>query len=226
MSKIQISTVHNGTMEWPYVNSLLSALSGDAASRKILFFSQQQGIYVPALREVLVQTMLRKTQAEWMLCVDSDIQFTLDDVYALYDSAHPLDRPIVAGIAFLNSPGGIAPNAWELAGDDGVMAYLRDWPDGKVRQVGAAGTGFLLIHREVLEKLEREYKTVFAERWQDGEFVGEDIAFCDRVTEQGFPIYVNCSVTVGHIKRVMLDAGWAMVSREFRKGGHELRPVL
>ena len=48
-------------------------------------------------------------------------------------------------------------------------------------------------------------KGPFAFTWAEEERVGEDLTFCVRVKNAGFPIFVDCRIQVGHVKPVILD---------------------
>jgi len=83
-------------------------------------------------------------------------------------------------------------------------------PENQLVPVSATGTGFLLIHRSVLEKIRETGNNVSAPWFQEmavGEpmaLMGEDMTFCLRAGALGFPTYVHTGIQVGHMKPAMI----------------------
>jgi hypothetical protein len=84
-------------------------------------------------------------------------------------------------------------------------------------QVAATGTGCLLVHRSVFERI-RDFVRPGADRpgfnaafpWfqetaHDDRPVGEDITFCWRAGLAEIPVFVNTGVHIGHVKERLLD---------------------
>ncbi|GAI66965.1 unnamed protein product, partial [marine sediment metagenome] len=63
--------------------------------------------------------------------------------------------------------------------------------DGLVK-IGGAGAGFLLVKREVFEKIPYP--------WFSFERGGEDLYFCDKARRHGFEIWADMSVLLGHLR--------------------------
>lgn len=151
------------------------------------------------------------TVGDWLLWVDADMQWGPDAVDRLMESAHPTERPIVGGLCFGMAHDELVPTIYQLARtDEGelctyrVASYERD---SLVRCV-ATGAAFLLVHRSVLEAM-REAKFNPAFPWfqetQMGDRpCGEDITFCLRAGQLGFPVFVDTRVKIGHHKSQLL----------------------
>lgn len=76
-----------------------------------------------------------------------------------------------------------------LDGND-ITARL---PESGLVPIHAAGTGGMLIHRRVLEKMEEPYFRTYGKQ-------NEDLEFCKRVREEaGEQIYCDPSIKLGHI---------------------------
>ena len=92
----------------------------------------------------------------------------------------------------------------------GTFKFLtpNDIPKGQtdLMEVAYNGFGFLLTKYGVFENLEYPYfmpeVTTFGEDVID--FASEDVSFCRRATNNGFKIYVDPTVVVGHEKTSIL----------------------
>jgi GT2 family glycosyltransferase len=142
---------------------------------------------------------------QWLLTIDTDMVFTPQDAERLLDSADPDEAPVVGGLCRgsgkpmlvagirQDTPDGIMYRC--CADVDELIATLGS-KNGLV-EVDMTGTGFLLVHRSVFERI--------GGRWFDYLDAGfmmssEDVSFCQRVQAAGIPIYVNTNVPVGHLK--------------------------
>lgn len=150
----------------------------------------------------------------WLLMCDTDMVFAGDALDRLIAVADPADRPVMGALCY--SPvagGGPYPTMYELVEKGpGRIGFVRPEtvPDDQVVRVSATGTGFLLIHRSVLEKVRETSGDVSAPWFREspaGEplsLMGEDLTFCLRAGAAGFPVHVHTGVQAGHMKPVML----------------------
>lgn len=178
----------------------------------------------------------RAMEEEWetLLFIDSDIEFTVQDVIDLltFQSEQPEERPIVGGTYFSSNGSKFFTVAYRLDKGSPTGPYVsipikeieeavetgRDIP---VR-VDAIGTGFMAIRRELLES--------FAETWHrpqpwfaelvteldDGTPVhmGEDLTFCARAESMGYPMWLHQGVRLVHYKTVGLAYQSAVPAKE------------
>ncbi len=174
-----------------------------------------------ARNHLTLQFLDENPQAEWLLWVDSDMEFEDDALTRLIDSADPVERPIVGGLCFgEDADTGLFPTIYVFQKTpEGEVKSIRlgDYPDDTMFQVAATGAAFLLIHRGALEAMRAEQ---FNETWPffqelewNGAPVGEDIGFCARAAltrsetwPNGIPIFVNTAVKISHHKSHMLTA--------------------
>jgi hypothetical protein len=70
----------------------------------------------------------------------------------------------------------------------------------------------MLIHRSVLEKMREAADPNQGSDWCwfwdgpiNGEWVSEDLLFCRRIKQLGFPIYTNTAAILPHQKAYWLD---------------------
>lgn len=153
---------------------------------------------------------------DWLFWVDTDIGFDPDTIERLRDVADPDTRPVVSGLYFANhqfAPDGVGgfqtslvPTVYRWAqlpsGQTGFVAW-HDYPRDRLVQVDAAGSGCVLIHRSVFEKIAAKYGpmwyTNLANPDSDEPF-GEDMSFCVRLAEFGIPMFCHTGVKTTHLK--------------------------
>lgn len=159
-----------------------------------------------------------------LLSIDADISFTWEDFrrvishnVPIVGGAYPLKNfPVVMNFNPLEGKGtelfktnrGFDDLAWK----EFVHKYAD--PDTGLAEVRHVPTGFMCVRREVFEKLSEivpKYHTFQAdsgemERYYDFYFVGvhegnylsEDWSFCQLASANGFKIYLDTKITLGH----------------------------
>jgi len=160
---------------------------------------------------------------DWLWFVDTDMDFEPDTLDRLLASADPTARPIMGALCFALMKGDrqeVVPTLYTVT-PDALPARVMELPEPGVHEVAATGTGCLLIHRRVFETLEHHKppgsdKTYGQTswpwfRWSEWEtangpdVMGEDLTFCFRAGEAGFPTHVDTRIEVGHVKPVVVD---------------------
>jgi hypothetical protein len=143
---------------------------------------------------------------EETLWIDSDVEFHPNDV----DRLRSHQQPIVCGIYSQKGKRSLACHA--LPG----TPHLRFGKEGGLHEILYAGTGFLLIRREVYLRMQRELELpVCNERFghpmvpyfqplangdEDGVwYLAEDYAFCQRARGCGYRILADTTIRLYHI---------------------------
>lgn len=211
--KVAIVNLNPGLVRVEFVQSLLDTLIGDIKDRQVISHvrPKQAGPLLDMYRNEAVQFYLSNCSAEWMLFIDSDIVFTLDNLYTLLDSADAATRPVVSGTYMMILPEGMRPSLfyWEDNTEAPAGKSMTVWhadtplPESTLLQVDGCGAGFLLMHRSLLLAMLDVYGREapwFANEVINGVQCGEDFTFCARVQQMGFPVNVNTAVQVDHIK--------------------------
>jgi len=162
-------------------------------------------------RNRAVHEFLTQTNDDWLLFIDSDMSFTVDDFNLIAHHAHERKAPVVGGLCFGLSGfyagpfPTIVPTMFMATGR-GDYEPLWDYPQSTMVEVDATGCAFLLIHRKVLEKVQKdsglgrwswfgEYPQTAIDAW-----TSEDVTFCELVKASGFPIHVHTGADIGHYK--------------------------
>lgn len=136
------------------------------------------------------------TGADYLLMVDTDMVFTPGHLRRLV----ALDTDVAAA-AYMFDLGRL-----DAAVDtpDGIKTLLSDpLPDGP-GQVDYAGSGFMLVKREVFEKIGGNWFDHITLEDDAKTWLWEDWSFCKRVKEAGFHIWLDPNCRPGHLKIVTL----------------------
>jgi hypothetical protein len=80
-------------------------------------------------------------------------------------------------------------------------------PKDQLIQVGAAGMGYVLMHRSVVTKIKKAIpdSQLFMDIGVGKKFIGEDIYFFALCEKAGIPLWCDTSVTAPHMKRFSFD---------------------
>ena len=163
---------------------------------------------VSRARNLLAQDML-DSKGDYRLFIDSDINFEPDDILRLmaWASADP-KKGIVAAVPRTRS-------------EDKVYIATLNYDDNNELTMNRMGlvraervaTAFMLVRREVFvtmaaahpewryydKRSDRTVPCLFDFQLTEEGYVGEDFLFCDRARELGFEVWVDPSITLGHM---------------------------
>ena len=230
--RVVIAAIHPGQWSAYFGVSLVATILRDQAKENpniVGMLQEWSSANVSAPRNKLTTQFLDEYDADWLMWIDSDMQFgplAIDELLAVAD---PVERPIVGGLCFGMSEGKLFPTIYMLAQDDeehNRPVRLGNYPPNKVVKVAGTGAAFVLIHRSALEKIRAaEGKTFslcehgsrdccvtfsktfpfFEEIELHNDPVGEDITFSLRALFTGSPMHVHTGVKIGHHKSQLLD---------------------
>lgn len=134
--------------------------------------------------------------SEWLLFIDDDHAFKHDLLLKLL--AHEV--PIV-GSLYLQRMLPFAPVAYSHKEDDHYIPLdLTTSPEDGLVEVCAVGTGGMLVRTEVFRELEYP--------WFEHGRASEDLIFCDRARDAGFPIYCDLGARLGHFTVSAIWPSW------------------
>jgi hypothetical protein len=139
-------------------------------------------------RNNLVQRSLDRG-SEWILFLDDDHTFPPTLLHGLLAR----NEDVVASL-YLQRSDPFLPVAYTSKDEDGnywpldLSVYGKD----NLVQVAAAGTGGMLIRSEVFHELEPPWFVHTTKQ-------SEDLYFCDRLAEAGFPMFVDLNARLGHL---------------------------
>jgi len=170
------------------------------------FTKSPSGPYLDVARNFVVERFLQ-TDADVLLFIDSDIEFSRESVERIVGRAHP---DIVNGGYYVSAfPGkGIRPVAFDWDENNVLQPIVMPDPGLKFEDVDVVGTGFMAIHRDTLQAMLPIYgypSPWFAEEVMHGSAMGEDVTFCQRVIHGlGRDVVIDFRAPVNHIKPIKL----------------------
>jgi glycosyltransferase involved in cell wall biosynthesis len=125
-----------------------------------------------------------------LLFIDSDIIFTPEDVEKM--EQHLKTYEVVTGLYPLitTESNKTVPCIFDNRG------HLKA-PPKEFGEIGGCGAGFLGISKEVIKKMG---PSAFLQIVIEGIKFGEDLSFCHNLNERGIKIYLDPSISVGHIR--------------------------
>jgi hypothetical protein len=176
---------------------------------------RSQGNQIARQRETVITYWYDKTDTEWLLWVDSDVVISPDKFKLLWDNKDAKERPMVTGVYFTTDtpeePLMIPmPTVFDFVDDnDGGFGLKRvhPLPENKLIQIGAAGMGFILMHRSVVERIRAILPDaqLFMEMGRGTKFIGEDIYFFALCEKAEVPLFCHTGATAPHMKRFSFD---------------------
>lgn len=221
-----MSFIHGGDTAGAFTESVAQTLiiDGGRHIRHVIGF--QSSPRIAAARCMVVAEFLKLRDADWLWFLDADMAWKPEMAQLLFDTADRKNVPVLGGLCFA---GGRSygesgkPNMWPTiyrlidadgSGTPGVEP-VDDFPRNELVKVGATGAACLLIHRDVLTKMGKQYARTpdglenpypwFSETVMKGRQYGEDVTFCLRAQACGFPVHVHTGVDIKHRKAMYLD---------------------
>ena len=162
---------------------------------------------VSRARNLLVKDMLESNATD-LLFIDSDINFEPEHIFRLMAWGADPKKGIVAAVPRTRSENKVY--IANLDYDDNGELTMNGM--GLVRGKRVA-TAFMLIRREVFEKMieanpewtyydkktDRMIPCLFDFKLTEEGYMGEDFLFCDRARELGFEVWIDPTITLGHM---------------------------
>ena len=137
-----------------------------------------------------------------VLWLDADMTFKSDTLIRLAKDMDDNDLDMVCGIYFTRKspvlPGIHSHLHWGVKEDGWVDTDCRcfiDYPEDSLFEVACCGFGCVMTSTRLLKAMNDKYGSPFYPLIG----MGEDTTFCWRATQNGFKIFCDSSVKVGHI---------------------------
>lgn len=220
--RVAISTITRGTPRVEYVGSLF----GIYKSPHLSYIDLRPTLYLHHGRSEATLDFLDNDRGDWLFFIDDDTEFTPNAFNTVLDACDPETAPICGGIYWSPNMGTSDPTSdvfpvifQHQAGQRDSQyrdtfvdkPYPRGWTAAQVDPfpVDAIGTGFLCVHKSVFLRLKGHFPPPlhwFDMETVDGVACGEDLVFCHRARELGYPIHaVPLSASdIAHIKTVKI----------------------
>ena len=228
---LTIAWCDNGNVDGRFMQGVTDVMIHGEAN--VVSTIRSNGNQIARQRENVIQHWYQGEQTDWILWVDSDVVLSPEKFKLLWDNKDPETCPIITGVYFTSDtpeePLMVPwPTLFNWTPDKSVIARIHPMPKNQIIQVGAAGMGFVLMHRNAITRIKEALGDVmlFTEVNAEKAFTGEDIYFyslCDRAK---VPVYAHTGATVPHMKRFSFDeayynaftAGMAQTKKKKGKG--------
>lgn len=214
---------YGGLVTQTYMQSVIALMQHSAISgTRMTLAMLGNDALITRSRNTLLSTFLNDTDATHLMFIDADIGFEPDHIDRLLSA----DKPLVAGLYPLKALDWTraTPTSSETA-EESALHYVGDPGQGTSRDNGFAradyaGTGFMLIRRDVIEAMIEAYPSLrynhihayprakaVSQQYalfecliepDTGIYLSEDFAFCRRWREMGGEIWVDLMGKLTH----------------------------
>jgi hypothetical protein len=138
---------------------------------------------------------------EHLFWIDADVVFWPYDV----------EKIIKHGLEFVSAPYSV--KGWPVLTTEFKDKQIKLGEEGGLYEVNYSATGFMYTHRSVYEKIAKELKMEKVKIWGgqynvypyfypllvNGEYLGEDFAFCHRLRQVDVKLFCDTTVRLSHI---------------------------
>lgn len=147
---------------------------------------------------------------EHLFWIDSDVVFW----------PHDVEKLINYKLQFVSAPYSV--KGWPVLTTQFKDKTINLGETGGLYEVNYVATGFMYTHRSVYEKMAKELNMEKVKIWGgqynvypyffpiliDGEYLGEDFAFCHRLKQIGIKLYSDTTVRLSHIGKHAYSFGF------------------
>jgi hypothetical protein len=210
---VSIAWCDNGNVDGKFMHGVANVLLESGV--KFESTIRSCGNQIARQREFVIRHWYEKSKADWLLWVDSDVVISSEKFLKLWNKKDKVKHPIVTGVYFttknpeepLMVP---LPTIFNFSErEDGTVNIkpIHPMPKDKFIRVDAAGMGFVLMHRSVVDKIVETVPdtAMFLEAGSEKTFIGEDIYFFALCGKAGIEVWCDTSATVQHMKRFSFD---------------------
>jgi len=175
---------------------------------------RSQGNQIARQRDRVINYWYENNKSDWLFWVDSDVVVSPDTFNLLWESKDAKERPIVSGVYFTTDqpeePLMIPlPTLFNFVNSEETVgvARIHPMPENQLIKIGAAGMGFVLMHRSVVERIKEAIPNapLFSDIGHGKNFLGEDIYFFALCDKAEIPVYAHTGATAPHMKRFSFD---------------------
>lgn len=218
-ARVTIASINPGLVAHEFTTSLLGICSSrNRSTRPSNVILQRSGALIQLTRNEVTERFINQTKDDWLLWIDSDIEFPPNLIDLLLETSAEAQSMIVGGMYIHPMPERMKPSAFFYRTNEHgkYMDALQMEDINSFREQGmkwifvdGTGAGCMLIHRQALLAMYetasriKDLEPWFTCRVINGVFYGEDLAFCHRARELGMKIAVRFDIPLGHVKAVI-----------------------
>ena len=211
MATFDIAYMHPGTVRTEFAGSLVDT----AIQHPNTAFLPMSGKNLVRNKNIATKWWLASSKKDWLLWVDSDIEWTQEGLNQLLATADEKGPSIVSGLGFHWSGGVIYLGFFTGRNSRGELAIEsnthHDFPRDEPFKILAAGGGCMLIHRDVLWAVEKRphiegYPWFFSGTNKDGGPTGYATLLSEGTVAEGYDIWLEPRFGFKHFEPVAITA--------------------
>jgi GT2 family glycosyltransferase len=211
MPKILIAVPCLDTIDVEFVRSVMGLTPIGSVHLEFL-----PGNLVYVARDLLAaKAVVNKT--DYVLWLDSDMVFDSDLLLRLWEHR---EKGIISGLYFRRRPPYNPVLYKELktrnVPTDPESIEYDDYPEDQVFEAAGIGFGGVLVKTNILAEVINKYGTAF----EPLHSFGEDLSFCIRAKELGYPSFCHSGIQLGHRSNLTVTEA---TFKAFNQARHELR---
>lgn len=221
---VAIAWCDNGMVDGKFMQGVTDVMLHSGV--KFATTLRSQGNQIARQRDKVINYWYDNNKSDWLFWVDSDVVVSPDTFNILWESKDAVERPIVSGVYFttdqpeepLMVP---LPTLFNFINTEETVGVSRihPMPKNELIKIGAAGMGFVLMHRSVVERIKEVIPDVplFSDIGHGKNFLGEDIYFFALCDKAEIPVYAHTGATAPHMKRFSFDEHYYNAMTKGRK---------
>ena len=213
--KLAIAWCDNGMVDGKFMQGVTDVMLHSGV--EVVTTLRSQGNQIARQRDKVINYWYDNNKSDWLLWVDSDVVISPDTFRLLWDNKDVEERPILSGVYFttdqpeetLMTP---MPTLFDFVVNNDQIGVKRihPLPNNKLVKIGAAGMGFVLMHRTVVDRIRKAIPEgpLFSDIGHGKNFLGEDIYFFALCDKAEIPVWAHTAATVPHMKRFSFDVNY------------------
>jgi hypothetical protein len=212
---LAIAWCDNGMVDGKFMQGVTDVMLHSGV--EVVTTLRSSGNQIARQRDKVINYWYDNNKSNWLLWVDSDVVISPDTFRLLWDNKDVKERPILSGVYFttdqpeetLMTP---MPTLFDFAvnGEQIGVKRIHPLPKNKLVKIGAAGMGFVLMHRSVVDRIRESVPEgpLFSDIGHGKNFLGEDIYFFSLCDKADIPVWAHTAATVPHMKRFSFDVNY------------------
>jgi len=159
---VAIAWCDNGMVDGKFMQGVTDVMLKSGLTFESTYRSQ--GNQIARQRETVINYWYDRNKADWLLWVDSDVVISPEGFLKLWNQKDKDERPIMTGVYFttdnpeepLMIPMPTVFNFTDNKDGGFGLSRVHPLPENKLIKVGAAGMGYVLMHRSVVDRIKKE----------------------------------------------------------------------
>lgn len=209
---VSIAWCDNGNVDGRFMQGVTDVLLRSGVKFETTLRSN--GNQIARQRNKVINYWYDNNKSDWLLWVDSDVVISPETFLKLWEKKDKDVRPLLTGVYFTSTtpeePLMVPlPTIYEFVDNETGfnIKAIHPLPHNQFMKVDAAGMGFVLMHRSVVEKIKEiaQGMPFFSDAGVGDTFVGEDIFFFAMCQKAEVPLWCDTSALVPHMKRFSFD---------------------